>query len=250
MDRDTVVEYLDRTLNLAGFRDYGPQGLQVAGRARVQRVVGMVDAGLPCVDAALAHGADLLLVHHGILWGEARPLVGGFGRLVRRYLEADLNLYAAHLALDAHPELGNNARIARRLGLTVTSWWGDAKGRPIAVLAEPPAPLAPDELLAALAEVLGPPALVQRQGPAEIRRIGICSGGGAGYLAEAARLGCDAYITGETSHAQYHAALGEGIHVVYNGHYASETLGVRALGEHLAAELGLDFEFVDLPTGV
>lgn len=250
MQRDELVAYLDQFLRLPEVRDYGPQGLQVEGRDTVRRIVGTVDAASPCVEAALDRGADLLLVHHGILWGEAQPLTGGYGRLVRRIMENDLSLYAAHLALDAHPEVGNNAQLAQRLGLRIAEWWGDAKGTPIAVVAEAAASRSLDQLVADFTRAVGPAVLVQPHGPDEIRRVGICSGGGAGFVAEAARLGCDAYLTGETSHAQYYSALGEGIHVLYGGHYATETVGVRALGEHLARHFGLEFEFVDLPTGV
>ncbi len=250
MHCDELVAYLDEYLRIPDIRDYGPQGLQVEGRDEVRRIVGTVDAALPCVEAAVERGADLLLVHHGILWGDAKRLAGGYGRLVRRLVTSDLNLYAAHLALDAHPEVGNNAVLARRLGLAITDWWGDAKGTPVAVVAESEAPRSFDQLLADYEAVVGSAVLVQPHGPDEVRRVGICSGGGAGFVAEAARLGCDAYITGETSHAQYYAALTEDIHVIYGGHYATETVGVRALGEHLAARFGLAFEFVDLPTGV
>lgn len=250
MRRDELVSYLDEQLRIGDFADYGPQGLQVEGRAELRRVVATVDAGLPCVEAALEREADLLLVHHGILWGPARRLAGGYGELVRRLLGADLNLYAAHLALDAHPVWGNNAELCRLLGLEVEDWWGLAKGSPVGALARAPGGTSLEALLGRLEEALGPAALVQAHGPARIERLGVLSGGGAGYIAEAAARGCQALITGETSHSAYYEALYAGIHVIYAGHYASETVGVQALGRHLAERFGLDFEFVDLPTGV
>jgi dinuclear metal center YbgI/SA1388 family protein len=250
MQRDELVQYLDDYLKIAEIKDYGPQGLQIEGRADVQRIIGMVDAHQPCVEAALAQGADLLLVHHGIFWGGPQKVSGSFGRLVRTYIRADLNLYAAHLALDAHPDIGNNAELARRLGLDVEDWWGKVNGVPLASLANSGEPLTVEVLVGRYEEKVGPVKLVLAHGPAQIRRVGILSGFGARQIEEAAALGCDAFITGETSHAQYYDALNAGINVIYGGHYTSETVGVQALGHHLQEKFGLDFEFIDLPTGL
>ena len=250
MQREALVRYLDDTLRISEIADYGPQGLQVEGRAQVAKIVGLVDAHLPCVQAALDRDADLMLVHHGIFWGGAKPLVGSYGRLVRAYVENDLNLYAAHLPLDAHPQWGNNAELARRLGLTIIDWWANVKGTPLAVLAESDEPIPFDELVARYEERVGRPRLIQAEGPAKVRRVGILSGFGADKIEAAASLGCDAYITGETSHAQYYEAVNAGINLLYGGHYTSETVGVQALGAHLAQRFGIVFEFVDLPTGL
>jgi dinuclear metal center YbgI/SA1388 family protein len=245
-----MVAFLDDYLRIHEIKDYGPQGLQIEGKEEVRRVIGLVDAHQPCVDAALGQDADLMLVHHGIFWGGAQRLSGSFGRLVRTYLSRDLNLYAAHLALDAHPEVGNNAILAQRLGLTVVDWWANTNGTPIAALAESPQPLTVEQLVARYQAEVGPTVLVTPHGPAQIRRVGILSGGGARNIHEAAALGCDAFLTGETSHAQYYDALNAGIHVIYGGHYTSETVGVQALGQKLVDEFGVEFGFIDLPTGV
>lgn len=250
MKRNELVDYLDGYLRIGDIRDYGPQGLQVEGREEVERVVGLVDAQLPCVEAALDREADLMLVHHGIFWGTAKPLRGGYGVLVRTLLTANLNLYAAHLALDAHPEVGNNAELARRLGLEITSWWGNANGVKLAVLATAPHGIKLDYLVDRFQQHIGPANLVQSYGPRIIHRVGILSGFGAREIDEAAALGCDLYITGETSHAQYYDAQNAGINVLYGGHYTTETVGVQALGNHLQEKFGLAFEFVDLPTGL
>jgi dinuclear metal center YbgI/SA1388 family protein len=250
MQRDELVRYLDGYLKIAEIKDYGPQGLQIEGRANVQQIVGMVDSHQPCVDAALARDADLLLVHHGIFWGGPQKLSGSFGTLVRTYMKADLNLYAAHLALDAHPEVGNNAELARRLGLDLFDWWGKVNGVPLASLAESSETLTVETLVQRYEETVGPVKLVLAHGPAQIRRVGILSGSGARQIEEAAALGCDAFLTGETSHAQYYDALNAGINVIYGGHYTSETVGVQALGRHLQETFSLDFEFIDLPTGL
>jgi len=250
MRRDELVAYLDEHLRIGQVPDYGPQGLQVEGREEVEKVVAMVDSGPPCVEAAIERGADLLLVHHGIFWGDTQRLSGAFGRRVRRIVMADLNLYAAHLALDAHPEHGNNAVLAERLGLMVERWWGEQKGTPIALIARPPAGTTLDSLVASFEQWVAEPLRVLAEGPRRVERVAVCSGGAGGMAAEAAALGCDTFITGETSHSSFYTAAAEGINVIYGGHYNTETVGVQALGEHLARQFGLSYEFVDLPTGM
>jgi dinuclear metal center YbgI/SA1388 family protein len=250
MLRAALVEHLDAFLRIDEISDYGPQGLQVEGREDVRKIVATVDAGLPCVEAALEREADLLLVHHGIFWGPARRLSGGYGRLVRRFVESGINLYAAHLPLDAHPQVGNNAELCRLLGLEPKDWWGMAKGTPIGAMADAPAGTSLDSVVARFTEALGEPLKVLAHGPKEIRKVAVMSGGGARYIAEAAAHGCDLYLTGETSQSEYYEALNAGIHVVYGGHYLTETVGLRALGREIEAKFDLEFEFVDLPTGV
>ncbi len=250
MKRAELVQYLDDYLRIAEIRDYGPQGLQVEGRDEVRKVVGLVDAHLPCVEAALEQDADLMLVHHGIFWGPTKLLSGSHGRLVRRLMAADLNLYAAHLALDAHTEVGNNAELARRLGLEVTGWWGEVHGTPLAALATAPGGMDLDDLTARFERLVGPIQLIQAHGPRQVKRVGVMSGGGAGQIAEAADLGCDTFLTGEPEHAHYYDALNASLNVIYGGHYTTETVGVQALGRHLQERFGIEFAFVDLPTGL
>lgn len=250
MKRAELVAYLDEYLKINEIKDYGPQGLQIEGTDEVDRVIGLVDSALPCVEAAIARQGELMLVHHGIFWGGARRLAGGYGALVRRYLETNLNLYAAHLALDAHPEVGNNAQLAFRLGFRVSEWWGQVNGVKLAALAERDDPIELDDLVRLYRSQVGEPSLVLDQGRGPIRRLGIMSGSGSTQIEAAAALGCDAFLTGETSHAHYYEAENAGIHVIYGGHYASETVGVKALGQHLADKFDLHFEFVDLPTGL
>jgi dinuclear metal center YbgI/SA1388 family protein len=250
MKRSELVGYLDEYMRIEEVADYGPQGLQVEGRDEVRKIVGMVDAHLPCIAHALEHGADLLLVHHGIFWGQAQPLRGPLGQIVRAVMAAGLNLYAAHLALDAHPEVGNNAELARRLGLEVLEWWANVNGANLAVLAVEPDGAKLDYLVDRFERLVGPVQVVQAHGPRIVHRVGIMSGAGARYIAEAAALGCDLYLTGETSHANYYDALDHGINVIYGGHYTTETVGVQALGLHLQEQFDLEFEFVDQPTGM
>lgn len=248
MKRADLVAYLDEYLRIEEIKDYGPQGLQVEGRDEVNLIVGTVDAQLPCVAAALERNAGMLLVHHGIFWGPAQPLRDSMGLLVRTIIGAGLNLYAAHLALDAHPVVGNNAELARRLGLEVIERWGTVNGVDLAVLAVDPDGVKLDYLVDRYTQLVGPVRTVQPHGPRLVKRVGIMSGSGASHIAEAKALGCDLYITGETSHAHYYAALNAGINVIYGGHYTSETVGVQALGLHLQEEFEIEFEFVDLPT--
>lgn len=250
MKRSELVAYLDQYLKIHEIKDYGPQGLQIEGREEVNRIIGLVDSHQPCVEAALAHNADLMLVHHGIFWGSAKPLRDSYGTLVRTFMTADLNLYAAHLALDAHREIGNNAELARRLGLEVIDWWGNVNGVQLAALAVSPHGIKLDYLVDRFEQNVGPTKLVQAYGPRVIYKVGILSGFGARDIEEAAALGCDLYLTGETSHAQYYDAQNAGLNVIYGGHYTTETVGVQALGQHLQETFGVDFIFVDLPTGL
>ena len=250
MMRSDLVAYLDEYLRIEEIRDYGPQGLQVEGRNEVNRIVGMVDSQLPCVLEAVTRGADMLLVHHGIFWGPSQPLRNALGNLVRTMFAAELNLYAAHLALDAHPDVGNNAELARRLGLEILEQWGKVNGVELAVLAVEPHGLKLEMLVDRFEQQVGPVKLVQAHGPRTVKRVGILSGSGAKLIQEAKELGCDLFITGETSHAHYYEALNAGINVIYGGHYTTETVGVQALGRHLQERFDVEFEFVDLPTGM
>ncbi len=250
MKRTELVSYLDTYLGIAAIKDYGPQGLQIEGREEVNRIVGLVDAHQPCVEAAIAQQADLMLVHHGIFWGGAKPLRGGYGALVRTFMMAELNLYAAHLALDAHREVGNNAELAHRLGLEIIDWWGNANGVKLAALAVHHHGVKLDYVVDRFEQNVGPVKLVQAHGPRIIHKVGILSGSGAREIEEAAALGCDLYITGETSHAEYYDAQNAGLNVIYGGHYTTEIVGVQALGKHLQDQFGLEFVFVDLPTGL
>lgn len=171
MMRSDLVAYLNEYLRIEEIRDYGPQGLQIEGRSEVKRIVGMVDSQLPCVVEAVAHGADLLLVHHGIFWGPSQPLRDALGNLVRTYFSAELNLYAAHLALDAHPEVGNNAELARRLGLEIVEQWGNVNGVDLAVLAIDLHGVKLDYLVDRFEQHVGPVKLVQPHGPRIVKRV-------------------------------------------------------------------------------
>lgn len=249
MDRDELVTYLDAYLRIAEIPDYGPQGLQVeAANPLVQRVALAVDVAPPIIAAAAAWGADLLLVHHGLLWRQVERLAGPLGQRVRALLAANIHLYAAHLSLDAHPEVGNNAVLARWLGVEVQQWWCHVHGTPLGTLGPLTTPVPLADFVQRVNHQLHTRARVLAHGPAEVRQVAIVSGAGAEEAAQAKALGADTYVTGETSHAHYWAAADHGLNVIYAGHYATETAGVQALGDHLAARFGLAVRFFDFPT--
>ncbi len=250
MHRDELVSYLNTYLRLDQVEDYGPQGLQVEGTDEVTRVALSVDSGLPCIDAAVKIGAQMQIVHHGLFWGQTELIRGPFARKLRRLLQSNVNLYAAHLALDAHPEVGNNVELARLFGLSVDSWFCNIKGTDIGVICPAPKGLTLDALLSVIKETLAVEPRVLAHGPAGLRRVAIVSGGGVSHAFEAAALGADTFITGETSHSHFYDALHYGMNIIFAGHYATETVGLRALGRHLGAKFGLETVFYDLPTGM
>jgi dinuclear metal center YbgI/SA1388 family protein len=242
--RDEIIAYANELLDLDAFKDYGPQGLQVIGAEEVTRVVCSVSASLELFQRAAAAGAQLVIVHHGVLWdNEPRAIDARVRRRLQTLFEADINLAGYHLALDAHPEIGNNALLARELGVEVDRPFLDLGiGGSVSTTR--------DEFLGRVRERIGPEPLVFAEGPEELRRVAIVSGGGQRYLAEAAAKGYDLYLTGEPAEPSLHLAKELGINFVAAGHYATEKLGVKALTEKLAERFGLDWEFVELPNPV
>jgi len=250
MQRDALVTYLDDFLGCRDTPDYSDNGLQVEGSADVSRLAFAVDACQETIAGAVTAGAQMLIVHHGLFWGKVLRVVGPHRRRVQALLEGGCSLYAAHLPLDRHPEVGNNAQLARLLGLTVTGGLGEAFGLPVGVIAIAQAPETRAALVARLTASLGVTALVLPGGPEQVQRIGIISGGAARDVVAAAAAGCDTYITGETSHSSYHDAAEYGVNVIYAGHYATETVGLKALAAHLAGQFALPSAFIDRPTGL
>jgi len=250
MDRDEVVRYLDEYLKIAEIEDDSRNGLQVEGRAEVRHVTLAVDACMAAFRRAGEIGADMLVVHHGLFWDSYRPLVGGHLRRVRALLDRELSLYAVHLPLDAHAEVGNNAALAEILGLETVTTFGQYRGVSVGLEVRPAQELSVEAFVALVEERLGAPVVTQAFGPPRVRRVGIVSGGGASMIEQAAAHGLDLFLTGERSHSFYHQAAELGIHVLYAGHYVTETLGVKALGRHLAGRFGLQTTFIELPTGL
>ncbi len=247
MLRSDLVAYLDNLLNIHLIADYGPQGLQIEGREQVEKIAVGVDAAHPTLDGALAAGADMLIVHHGLFWGGPQRIAGAFGRKVRRIITAHLNLYAAHLALDAHPTLGNNAELCRLLHLQPAGGYFSYKGTDVGLLAEPDAPLALSTLVERFTAAVQAPLRVDAAGPAQVRRVAVCSGDASRSLEEAQARGCDTLVTGETDYTMVHMPAELGMNVIYGGHYATETLGVQALARHLHAQFQLPWVFIDVP---
>lgn len=245
---ERLVEYCDQLLDCGAFRDYAPNGLQVEGRGEVRRVVTGVTACRALLEAAVEAGADAVIVHHGWFWKSEDPrIVGMKYRRLKLLLDHGVSLLAYHLPLDAHPQLGNNAELARRLGLAPEGTMNDEG---IGNYGRPDVPLSADELSARIGAALGRSPLHIDGGTAPIERVGWCSGAAQGMLERAAELGLDAFISGEVSEPTVHAARELGVHYFAAGHHATERYGVQALGERLARELGVEHRFVDIDNPV
>ena len=248
MKREELVDYLDGLLVPGKFRDYCPNGLQVEGCAEIVRLVAGVTASQALLDVAVARNADAILVHHGYFWkGEDGRVTGIRRKRLSSLLANDINLLAYHLPLDAHPELGNNAQLAQRLGWVEEGRFGE---QDIAWLGSLVGPGTLAELAADVARVLGRAPLVIGEGSKLIRRIAWCSGGAQSYFEQAIALGVDAYLSGEISEQTVHLARESGVAYLAAGHHATERFGVQALAEHVAQQFGIACEFVDLDNPV
>jgi dinuclear metal center YbgI/SA1388 family protein len=250
--RDEITSYCDELLDAPSFEDYGPNGLQVPGSREVSKIATGVSAHAELIDRAIAAGAQMLLVHHGLFWGNAPAALSEAmaGRL-RATLGADLSIAAYHLPLDAHPEIGNNALLCRKLGFQLEGIaLGEIKGRPLGAIGRASEPRELGELVRDVAALVKRDPLVFETGPERISSIGIVSGGGAGELAAATARGLDAFLTGEPSEPAMADAREGAIHFIAAGHYATETLGIRALGDEVAERFGVDHEFIDIPNPV
>jgi dinuclear metal center YbgI/SA1388 family protein len=249
MDRAELVSYLDNYLRIAEIADYGPQGLQVETiNTEIKRIALAVDVSPVIIATAVSWQADMLLVHHGILWRQVERIAGPLGARVQQLMAHGLNLYAAHLPLDAHPEVGNNAVLANLFGVSGVDWWYSPTNVPIAVVGDVPAQPSLHELVSRVNSQLDTSARVLAHGPAQVQRLAILSGFGADKVGEAKQLGADTFLTGETSHANFWAASDFGLNVIFAGHYATETVGVRTLGTHLTQKFDLETRFFDFPT--
>lgn len=251
VDRAELVAYLGELLAVDAGEDYCPNGLQVEGRARISLLVTGVTACRELLVEARSRGADAVLVHHGIYWnGQPQVLVGPMLARVRELVEGGMSLLAYHLPLDRHPELGNNVLGARGLGLVDFEPFAVHRGLPVGFRGRFPVPVTVAELVRRCRELYEREPLLLGAGPDPVRTLGIVSGGAQSELRQAIEAGLDAYLTGEASEWVTHAARESGLHYVAAGHHATERLGVRALGEHLAARFGIEVAFVDVPNPV
>lgn len=244
-----LTMHLDALLAHHGAQDYAGacNGLQVENRGEVHRVAVAVDAHQGVLEAAVAAGAHLLVVHHGLAWSPLAPVTGPTYRKLRLCFDHDLAVYASHLPLDAHPELGNAAGLGAALGLSDGEPWFEEKGHLLGRRFEVDLDR---QALAQRLQVATGSARLLPWGPERVRQLGLITGGGGAELARAAALGVDTFLTGEGPHWTDGLARDLGMNVLYGGHYATETFGVRALGAHLERTFGLPWTFLDLPSGL
>jgi dinuclear metal center YbgI/SA1388 family protein len=248
MERAALDEYLADYLQVHDFRDYCPNGLQVEGRGEITRIVTGVTASAALVEAAVADGADALIVHHGYFWrGEDARITGMRRRRIGLLLEHELNLFAYHLPLDAHPEIGNNAALARQLGFEVVTRFGEQDVAALGTVADGSTVAA---LTRTITEKLGRAPLVIGDALRPLRRVAWCTGGAQGMFEQAIALGVDAYISGEISEQTVHLARESGVAYFAAGHHATERYGVQALGAHLAQHFGVEHRFIEIDNPV
>lgn len=244
IERDLLTARIEQWLDASRFRDYGPNGLQVEGKPRIHKIVSGVTASLALIEAAVAAGADALLVHHGLFWrGQDGRVTGWMRQRLGALLAHDINLLAYHLPLDAHAELGNNAQWGLRLGLVADARFGE---QDLGFIGPAPQGLSLDTLAAQMTQALGKAPTVLPGDGRPLRRVAWCSGGAQGYFEQAIAAGADVYLTGEVSEPQAHYARETGVAFMACGHHASERYGVQALGAALAAEFGLEHEFIEI----
>lgn len=245
-----IVKHCDTLLRHRQIGDYdgAVNGLQVENSGEVTRIAAAVDASLATVKLAVKARADLMIVHHGLFWGPTHPWTGRKFELIRALLSHNIAVYSSHLPLDAHSKLGNNAQLCAALGLKKLKPFFPSHGQPIGLQSN--TTIFRDELASRLARATGLRPLVIPGGPKICRRIGVVTGGAGSDLKLAAAAGVDTFITGEGPHWTYALAEELGLNVLYGGHYATETFGVKALAEHLARKFHVPFTFLDHPTGL
>ena len=250
MERDKLVDYLNRFLKIDEFSDLGPNGLQVEGKKEITKIVTGVSACVELFEKAIALNAQAIIVHHGIIWDFERPIYRGSSKKrVKILLENDLNLLAYHLPLDAHEIVGNNIQIAKQLELMDIEPFGDYKGTAIGISGDVE-PITSKKFFNRVKTLINENALIFPFGPQKIKTVGIISGGAQKEIKQAVLKGLDVYITGEVSEHIMHLAKEEGIHFIAAGHYATERYGIIALSRHLQSKFKIEVEFIDIPNPV
>ncbi len=250
MNRDELVSFLNDYLQISAYPDKSSNGLQVEGKEDVERVAFAVDTTLRTIERAVNGKADMLVVHHGMIWGGLNYITGIHYKRLKALIESGLNLYVAHLPLDAHPEVGNNVGLLRLLDLEPKGPFGEYKGLSIGFWGEFEEPQPIEKVAQIIAEKLDTTVRTYEFGRREIKTVGAISGAGAFALEEAHRKGIDLLVTGEFGHADYLTAIDLPQSVLVAGHYKTETLGVKALMEVVRERFGLDVFFIDEPTGL
>lgn len=249
MQVNDLEAYLNRLLDIAKFHDYCPNGLQVEGRREVRRLVSGVTASLDFIDAAIAARADAILVHHGYFWRGENPCLTGMKRQrIALLLAHDISLLSYHLPLDAHPELGNNAQLAHKLGLCETSRFGD---QGIGMFGTLPSNISNlKELRVSVEQALSRTPLVIGDDARPVKRVAWCTGAAQDYFGDAIDLGADVFITGEISERTVHLARESSVAFISAGHHATERYGVQALGEHISEKFGISHQYIDIDNPV
>ena len=247
MEPRALAARIDELLEAPVFGDYAPNGLQVEGTRSIQRLITGVTACQPLLDAAIEAQADAVLVHHGYFWkGEDARVTGMKAARLRTLLQHGVSLFAYHLPLDAHPDLGNNACLAPVLGARITGSFETGTARPLGMVGELPEPLPLAALVERVATGLDRQPVVVASGDHPVRQLAWCSGAGQGFIDHVSGLGVDLYLSGEISEPTVHTARECGVHFLAAGHHATERGGVAALGDHLAETLGLEHRFIDV----
>ncbi len=257
MKQAELVKYLDEYLRVGEIDDVSDNGLQVQGATEsperggrgepIHKVALAVDACQASFEAAARAGAQMLIVHHGLFWGRVKRLVGPHYHRIKTLLDGGVSLYACHLPLDAHVEVGNNAQLARLLDLKDIVPFGDYHGTTIGTGGALELPLG--DFVQRVTDQVGAPLRVYDFGPDTVRRVALISGGAVTMADQVAAAGYDTFVTGETTHNLYHDIREYGLNVICAGHYATETFGLEALARHLEERFGLETVFIDLPTG-
>jgi dinuclear metal center YbgI/SA1388 family protein len=245
---EEVVCFLDKELNSDTIPDVSRNGLQVQGAERISRLGLAVDACMDVYAAAAEKGCQMVVAHHGLIWGGLAHITKSVYRQIKFLFENGINLYAAHLPLDLHPEYGNNAQIARMLGLKARKPFGDYKGISIGFQGMLPKQIPVQELSGRLEKLLGGKNTLLTFGKKEVKSVAVVSGGAGDIIEEAISKNVDCYVTGEPRHEQYHLAKEAGLNVIYCGHYHSEKAGVLAIGKLLEKKFGIETIFLDVPT--
>jgi dinuclear metal center YbgI/SA1388 family protein len=251
MQLKKLCDFCNDYLSVGDFNDYCPNGLQVEATDEVNHIVAGVTASLDLIEAAIEAKADTLLVHHGYFWkGEAQPISGFKGRRIRALIKNNLNLIAFHLPLDAHPEVGNNAQLARVMGWNVEGSFGSVGLHDIVLNGSLPTPMTLDEFSQTIATRLDTKPLSISAGNRPVQTIAWCTGAAQNYIEQAAARGIDAFISGEVSEHTFHFAKEAGIHYIAAGHHATERYGVQALAKVIEDRFGLRQQFIDIPNPV
>jgi len=247
----TIVNYLDKYLEIGKIKDYCPNGLQVEGRPEIQKVLGGVTASQALIDEAVRQGVDAVLVHHGFFWkGERAEITGIKRNRLKALLENDISLLAYHLPLDVHPEVGNNIQLAKQLNIAITGPLEPLASKSIGLVGELPAAVSASEFQAFVSRVLNRQCMHVGDGQQSIQRVAWCTGAAQSMIDKAVDLGVDAFLSGEISEPTVHTARETGVHYFSAGHHATERYGVQALGHKLETVFDIQFQFIDIDNPV